>query len=301
MRSGTALSGCHSDKAPMKRSAALSHGKVEWLEAGSTRVGSCPPIVLLHGIGSCADSWVGLIRRLADGGRVLAWDAPGYGGSTPLQVDQPLASDYAATAAEWLDAAKVLNPILVGHSLGALMAAALVARESSAASRASGMVLVSPAQGYGTADPRVRREKFESRVQALRALGAVRMSIERAASLCSPSASAVAVAKVQELMSRVTEPGYSQAAWMLSNDMISRYLGRVRVHTAVMCGALDAVVEPESARELADKYNMPFHMLNAVGHASYIENIDEFQRALRTMIGVITRGAHARNVRVPCA
>lgn len=275
-------------KPSMQRSAGLSHGRIEWLEAGSTRHNSFPPIVLLHGIGSCADSWRDLMPGLADGRRVLAWNAPGYGESAPLRIAQPLAADYAATAAEWLDAAKVVHPVLVGHSLGAMMAAAFAARPSSTALGVSGLVLVSPAQGYGSADPSVRLERFENRLQALRSRGAVRLSIERSVSLCSPSASEAAVSRVQEIMSRVTEPGYAQAAWMLSNDMISQYLDDVSVPTAVMCGALDAVVSPVSAKELANKYNAPFSLLNDVGHASYIEDRDGFESALKSMINVVT-------------
>lgn len=277
-------------KPSMHRSADLSQGRIVWLEAGSTRNNSSPPIVLLHGIGSCADSWRDLMPGLADGRRVLAWDAPGYGESAPLRIARPLAADYAATAAEWLDAAKVVHPVLVGHSLGAMMAAALAAKHSSAFSGALGLVLVSPAQGYGTADPNVRLGKFENRLHALRSLGAVRMSNERAASLCSPTASVAAVSRVQEIMSRVTEPGYAQAAWMLSNDIISQYLDDVSVPTAVMCGALDTVVLPASAKELADKYHMPFHLLNDVGHACYIEDRDGFEKALTAMITYVTSG-----------
>jgi pimeloyl-ACP methyl ester carboxylesterase len=96
-------------------------------------------------------------------------------------------------------------------------------------------------------------------------------------------------------MSRVTEPGYAQAAWMLSNDMISRYLDDVNIPTTVMCGALDAVALPKSAKELADKYSMPFHPLNDVGHASYIEDRDGFENALRSMISVVTSAAQLQN------
>jgi pimeloyl-ACP methyl ester carboxylesterase len=60
--------------------------------------------------------------------RVLAWDAPGYGNSAPLApMAMPGAADYAERLWAWLDA---LGPqaaaplVLVGHSLGALMACA---------------------------------------------------------------------------------------------------------------------------------------------------------------------------------
>jgi pimeloyl-ACP methyl ester carboxylesterase len=277
----------------MQRSAELSHGRIAWLEAGSAPSNSFPPIVFLHGIGSCADSWRDLMPMLAVDHRVLAWDAPGYGGSAPLRSARPFAADYAATAVEWLDAAKVVHPVLVGHSLGALMAAALVATHSSSASSALGLVLVSPAQGYGCSDPNVRLEKYESRVQALRSLGAAQLSKARAGRLCSPDASVAAVSRVQDIMSRVTEPGYAQASWMLSNDMIARYLDKVSVPISVMCGAFDAVVSPASAKELADKYHAPFSLLDDVGHASYVEDREAFHSALMRMIDVTLSGGRS--------
>ena len=54
------------------------------------------PIVLLHGIGSNAQSFEPLMKALDARLPVLAWDAPGYGDSKPLKLEWPDASDYAA-------------------------------------------------------------------------------------------------------------------------------------------------------------------------------------------------------------
>jgi len=55
--------------------------------------GEGPTLVLLHGIGSNAGSWCNQLVTLSDQFRVLAWDAPGYGESTPLDELQPQARD----------------------------------------------------------------------------------------------------------------------------------------------------------------------------------------------------------------
>ncbi|RYP45888.1 hypothetical protein DL770_011387 [Monosporascus sp. CRB-9-2] len=59
--------------------------------------------------------------------RVLAWDAPGYGSSTPLADVAPRAADYAGRLQAWLAALDVTPDAIVGHSLGALMASAATA------------------------------------------------------------------------------------------------------------------------------------------------------------------------------
>ena len=84
--------------------------------------GAGTPIVLLHGIGSNAQSFVPLIEAL-EGRPALAWNAPGYGASQPLTVDWPDASDYAAAVSRLLTHLGISRCILLGHSLGTLIAA----------------------------------------------------------------------------------------------------------------------------------------------------------------------------------
>ena len=58
--------------------------------------GSGPPLVLLHGIGSAAVSFCHQLDGLSADFRVIAWDAPGYGGSTPLATSELDPGGYAA-------------------------------------------------------------------------------------------------------------------------------------------------------------------------------------------------------------
>ncbi len=104
--------------------------------------GQGPVVVLLHGIGSGSASWLHCAQRLAAGNRVIAWDAPGYGLSTPLPPARPKACDYAACLELLLDALGVESCLLVGHSLGALMATAYAA--GIGAARVRRLVLLSP-------------------------------------------------------------------------------------------------------------------------------------------------------------
>ena len=57
------------------------------------RPGSGPALVLLHGIGSHAESFAGLVPLLPADWRVIAWNAPGYGGSEPFAEEWPVAAD----------------------------------------------------------------------------------------------------------------------------------------------------------------------------------------------------------------
>ena len=113
--------------------------KISFREAGEG-----PTLVLLHGIGSNGDSWCNQLVTLSDQFRVLAWDAPGYGESTPLNEPQPLARDYADALAMFLDVMQIQECCLVGHSLGTLIAAAFVRSHF----RTIALGLASCAMGY---------------------------------------------------------------------------------------------------------------------------------------------------------
>lgn len=283
--------------APQSRQVQLAHGRLDWIEAGpsSARHGdTLAPLVLLHGIGSCAASWRDLLPMLSAERRVLAWDAPGYAGSAPLPMDQPRAADYADAALAWLAVAEVKAPIVLGHSLGALMAAALAARS---ADKIGALLLASPAQGYATAAPAVREAKFNERVTALRSLGIERLAHERSARLCAPGAPAAIVARVRDNMLQIRERGYVQAAWMLAHDHIDAHLAAARAPLALMCGALDAVTQAEPSRLLAERHGAPFRLLPGLGHACYVEDAASFAAAVDAALSALsvapTKARHA--------
>ena len=113
------------------------------------------PLVLLHGIGSNAQSFLPLMEQLASARPLLAWDAPGYAASRPLAISWPSATDYATRLADVLDREGVESCDLLGHSLGAIVAGRFAALYPERVSR---LILASPALGYRVAT-------FSSRIE----------------------------------------------------------------------------------------------------------------------------------------
>lgn len=98
-----------------------------------------PEFLLLHGLGSNAMSWSGLITSLeANGGRVNAIDLPGHG-DNPREANRidELADDVITHLR-----AQSGKVCLVGHSLGALVAAKVACQVPTAVSK---IVLIAPA------------------------------------------------------------------------------------------------------------------------------------------------------------
>ena len=102
-------------------------------------------VVLVHGFGVSGTYFIPLAQCLARHHTVYIPDLPGHGNSnTPAQ---PLDVDGLAQALlDWMDAARIENAALVGHSMGAQIAIAAVTKSPL---RFNGLVLIGP-----TRDPR---------------------------------------------------------------------------------------------------------------------------------------------------
>ncbi len=250
--------------------ASTPRGTVQYRQAGASLAQTTH--VLLHGIGSGSGSWLmqleAAVRHTHRVG-VLAWEAPGYGASTPVRSLAPLANDYAARLWDWLDVLGVKQPItLVGHSLGALMAAsAAVAQPSHVAQ----LVLLAPAQGYGKANASLRHQKLHDRLQALQTLGPQGMASKRGAAMLSSHASAQQLAFVQHIMAQVNPPGYTQATQLLSQGHIADDLKLCSAPVAIASGRADGITPMAGCQSLAADLGVPWHDLGDVGHACPLE------------------------------
>jgi 3-oxoadipate enol-lactonase len=90
--------------------------------------GSGPTVALVHGLGGAASNWTLVAPALARRCRVLVPELPGHGGSSPLPAPVETLDPYADRLVAVLD-----DPaVLVGHSLGAVVALRAAARHPDA-------------------------------------------------------------------------------------------------------------------------------------------------------------------------
>lgn len=239
--------------------------------------GQGPVVVCLHGIGSGAASWIDTAALLASQARVIAWEAPGYGESTPLEPAAPSAADYAARLSALLDALGIESCVLVGHSLGAITAASAARSDK----RIRRLVLVSPAIGYGAPSRAEARAKVRTeRLATLDQLGIAGMAAKRAGRLVSDNASEHARQWVRWNMARLNDHGYRQAVELLCNaDLLADLPPPMPVRVA--CGALDVVTPPASCAEVARQCGVPLELLDDAGHAGYVEQPQAVATLLR--------------------
>ncbi|AOK56599.1 alpha/beta hydrolase [Burkholderia stagnalis] len=261
------------ERFPEQRSPAGAAGTIGYREAGAqhaghTLAGRAHPVVLLHGIGSGAASWVRQLDALGASRRVLAWDAPGYGASTPVRGASPVAADYAAALGAWLDALGIERCVLVGHSLGAIVAGGF-ARALPA--RVAGLLLISPAGGYGSAPAETRDARRDARLAMLAELGPAGLAAQRSANMLSGNASEDARAWVRWNMARIVPAGYAQATHLLANADLASDLAGFRGRTAVAVGASDAITPPAACERIAAAAHVGLQVIPQAGHAGYVE------------------------------
>ncbi len=259
---------------------------LQTIEAGDRRFsyresGSGPAMVVLHGIGSGSGSWYGQLEGLSSDYRVIAWDAPGYGETTPVDNPSPIAAEYAAVLEDMLAALNVEPAVLIGHSFGALTAGSYASTHSELPM----LVIADPANGYGAMDEETRASKRDPRIAAMRELGPRGLAEKRSSALLSAHASEDARNLVRWNMSQLNPAGYVQAAHVLANSYLigdaPAYAGPV----LVLCGSEDTVTPEAVCRPVADAYpNASYQTLPGVGHASYVENGPQFNTAVLDFI-----------------
>jgi pimeloyl-ACP methyl ester carboxylesterase len=242
--------------------------QVAWREVGDAAAGVA--VVLLHGISSGSASWLDVALPLGEKVRVLAWDAPGYGASTPLAQPAPLDADYARVLARSLSVLGVRRCILVGHSLGALMAARLACEAEPGL--VAQLVLISPAGGYGAPAKAEQQAKVrQGRLASLAEKGVAGLAAVIDQRLVSAEAPETVCEWVRWNTARMQPQGYAQAVELLCGSDLGQAAGKLSMPVQVWVGEHDVVTPPEACKAWSELLGARYGTLAAAGHASPVE------------------------------
>lgn len=246
------------------------------------RPGTGPVLVALHGIGSNAGSFAPLVAALPGDWRIIAWNAPGYRGSAPLAADWPVAADYAEALAAFTAGLELPRFFLLGHSLGALVAASFACRFSQ---RLCALCLASCALGHNAAPGGPLSPASAERIADLAAMGPATFARARAPRLVhAPEAHPSTTALVVETMAEIRMPGYGQAARMLASGDLCTDLAALTRPASVIYGAEDVVTPPagnlQAHAAIPASMRGPVIELPGAGHAVYQQAPRAFAAAL---------------------
>jgi len=238
--------------------------------------GAGQALVLMHGIGASSAAWLYQFDNLA-GYRLIAWDAPGYGESDFLAPEKPRPADYAQALHEFLDRLLLKDIVLVGNSLGCLMAAAYAGAHPE---RVRSMVLLGPAGGYGAlAD---REERLRGRLEEFDRLGAEGLARERSPRLLGKGASLDALELLRWSQLRIKPYGFRQALQCLAQGSLAQDARRFQKKALVACGSEDVITPEADCKAIAAAFPRgEYRSLAGIGHAPQIEAAEAINELVR--------------------
>ena len=240
-----------------------------------------PALVLLHGIGSTSAGWRLQYELLGRHFRVIAWDAPGYGGSKPLSGEAPGTDAYAQALARLLDALSVERAIVGTNSWGTPTAVAFARLYPR---RVRALVLGGPTAGWGTMPKAERDQRAAVRIERVKSIGMKKMREEDAADLVAPGTRAEVIEWIKGAEGLNAE-GYAQAARMMAQADVPREAASVRCPVKILSGELDKRTPPEiHARRIAAALpNGSLQRVPDCGHLPHLEFPDIFNAAVLEM------------------
>ena len=256
--------------------AALAH--LRWGRPAAGR----PPVLLLHGVGGGRGGWDGSAALLAAAGfELLAVDLPGYGLSPTISpYDLAGMADAVQRLVESLQAGPA---IVVGHSMGGMVAQELAAR---APQSLAGLVLAGTSPAFGQADGLWQQDFLRERFAPLDAgAGMAGLAAQLVPAMAGPQATAERLADAHMLMAAVPEATYRSALRALLAFDRRADLPRIAVPTLVVTGEHDRTAPPDLARRMAGR--IPGARLVTVagaGHLLPIEAPQAFAAALQPFL-----------------
>lgn len=256
-------------------------GLVEYREAGAK---DRPAVLLMHGIGSSSAGYRGQLAGLRDRYRVIAWNAPGFGDSTPLAESRPGRNAYVAAAIGLLNALGVTELAgLVGSSWGSVVAMSLA---QSSGFPVRSLVLSAPNTARGNQDSTGQRE---AALQAALTMGLASFNQDRSSiadRLLAPSAPPLVREQTMRLRDAVTPAGWQQAMSMLFTVYTPQLLPQVAARVAIVVGTEDKVA-PEAAHAAVLRAARPdatYLRLDGIGHMPKLEAPAAFNRLIDASI-----------------
>jgi pimeloyl-ACP methyl ester carboxylesterase len=252
------------------------------------------PVVLVHGAAESVDTWSRLVPLLARNHRVYAYDLTGYGYSerkAPYSVEHLAAQLLGFLDAMHLGGPGQPRPVLVGHSLGAGIAAEATLE---APGRIGGLMFLDgdglPFTGGGSGLRQLIVNPYRTSLLRL-LLGSDSLIRTIYNSACAPDCPSLDKAGVDQWVRPFRQPGAEQAIWSMAAvgiaavpaDRLAK-LHDLTVPRSVVFGSLDT--NGGNATETATRIGAPPPtLIQGAKHLTMISNPDAVAKAIDALAG----------------
>jgi cis-3-alkyl-4-acyloxetan-2-one decarboxylase len=226
-------------------------------------VGEGPVVILVHGIASSSVTFQELVPRLADSHRVIAVDILGFGAS-PSPADATYSiGEHADALFATIRSLRLRAPfVLVGHSLGSLIASRYTADHPESVAK---LVLVSPPvyldpKSFGYSRDRAAMGVYLRVYEYLRANKRFTIRAAKGLDRLSP---------IRNVL-QVSEDNWQAFTLSLQNAIESQTtvadIARVRVAVEIVYGTLDPFLMPGGIQIVAQMRHVTVHKVDAGDH-----------------------------------
>lgn len=239
-----------------------------WREAAPESCDDHTPVaILLHGLGGSRIGWEPQLAALSTTHRVIAWDAPGYGGSNP--VSDCTFDAYVESVASLMATVSPDQPVdLIGMSFGGMIAQYTAARYPERI-RTLTLLCTSPKFGLDGTDPDEWRAARLSGLEAAGSPAAVAPAI--LASLVGAGNEHV-IPEAVRAMERVPLRGLLDSLSTIVDHDTRELLPTIEIPTLVLVGSLDEETPPAYAQAIVDL--MPNAHLCVIDDAGHLLNLE---------------------------
>ncbi|MGE0734067.1 MAG: alpha/beta fold hydrolase [Alphaproteobacteria bacterium] len=256
-------------------------GDVAYRETGDARR---PAIVFLHGLGAHSVAYRAQLAELSDRFRVIAWDAPGYGGSRKLPEAVPGSDAYAGALARLLKSLGVESAHVVGSSWGSIIATRF-AHDYPTQTRS--LILSGPTTGFARVPQGERELLLNARLDAIRTAGPIAFAAQGVPRLVAANAGAEVRAFAAAFGEGLRVDGFEQAARMLFATDQRDAIGAVKAPILIVAGTEDKVAPMADHAETlaAAALNARLVQLSGCGHLPELEAPARLNQAIREFTG----------------
>ena len=235
-------------------------------------------LVFLHGFNGSSKSWYYQFIHF-DTHKVVSIDAPGFGASTVHQGGMP---EFANEVAELLEHLGITNAIIVGHSMGGMLAQLLAPRLSN---KCSGLVLSCTHKGRAKPKSEPLSQEIRQRMTDRINLNDEEFGSLRINRMLSSIPSDRIRSFLVSIAGDICIDGIKWGGAAIQYLDTSPYLSALTLPTLIVSAQNDIVVKPEALKSLFASLPTADHKeMSGVGHAPYCEDAEKFNHILEQFI-----------------
>ena len=254
-------------KTPELKYLSYRQGQIAYRETGTGQT-----LFFLHGMNGNSKSWENLFYSLSSSFRIIAWDAPSFGGS---DVFGDNIEEYKNAAKALIETLKLKKIILIGHSMGGLIASQLAYDNDVSV---SGLILSSTHLGFGCKKGEPLMERYANRLKTFSTkLSDIDYAMERAQRNTPEGTSESVIKFLANVALDIRKESIRDGGRMSQETDNTNICKDLKVPVLILSGGKDTVISTEMHASLiaalprAHKVVFP-----KAGHASFAEYPDQF-------------------------